>query len=533
MNQIGILLIVLAYLIITGYLGYVGYRRTKTTTDYLLAGREAHPYVMAMSYGATFISTSAIVGFGGAAALFGMSLLWLTFLNIFVGIFIAFVFFGHRTRTMGYNLDSHTLPELLGKRFQSRFVQIFSGIMVFLFMPIYTAAVLMGAAQFLVVNLRMNYEVALFIFSAIVALYVVMGGLKGVMYADAFQGTIMFLGMIFLLVLTYIKLGGVINAHESLYQLNPKIVEIMGAAGHRGFTHFPAFGSNLWWTVLSTIILGVGIGVLAQPQLVVRFMTVRSSRELNRATLVGGIFILAMTGVAFIVGPLSNVYFFRTMGKISFLAAGKNVDAIIPLFIQSTMPGWFNVLFLVTLFAAAMSTMSSQYHAMGTALSRDVVEASLRRKSTIGVSRLGTSIAILFSTFLAWGLPRFYGAGSAIIARGTALFFGLCASTLLPMYVGGIYSKKITRAGAIAGMLTGFFTSMFWFLFVHEKESSVLRVCQAIFGRPALWGHPWNVVDPIVVALPLSAVVTILVSAFTKEPDPEHLKNCFNGLGNR
>jgi len=79
-------------------------------------------------------------------------------------------------------------------------------------------------------------------------------------------------------------------------------------------------------------------------------------------------------------------------------------------------------------------------------------------------------------------------------------------------------------------MLTGFFTSMFWFLFVHEKESSVLRVCQALFGRPALWGHPWNVVDPIVVALPLSAVVTILVSAFTKKPGPEHLKSCFNGL---
>ncbi|BER92490.1 hypothetical protein M15_12340 [Atrimonas thermophila] len=167
---------------------------------------------------------------------------------------------------------------------------------------------------------------------------------------------------------------------------------------------------------------------------------------------------------------------------------------------------------------------------MGTALSRDVVEASLHRKSTIGVSRLGTSIAILFSTFLAWGLPRFYGAGSAIIARGTALFFGLCASAFLPMYVGGIYSKKITKAGAIAGMLVGFFASMFWFLFVHEKESSVLRVCQAIFGRPALWGYPWNVVDPIVVALPLSAVVTILVSAFTKKPDPEHLKNCFNGI---
>ena len=74
--------------------GSWGYLRTKDTADYLVAGRKTHPYIMALSYGATFISTSAIVGFGGAAAVFGMGLLWLTFLNIFVGIFIAFTVFG-------------------------------------------------------------------------------------------------------------------------------------------------------------------------------------------------------------------------------------------------------------------------------------------------------------------------------------------------------------------------------------------------------------------------------------------------------
>ena len=68
---------------------------------------------------------------------------------------------------------------------------------------------------------------------------------------------------------------------------------------------------NLWWIVISTVVMGVGIGVLAQPQLVVRFMTVKSDRELNRAVLVGGIFILMMTGVAFTVGALSNVYFYQ------------------------------------------------------------------------------------------------------------------------------------------------------------------------------------------------------------------------------
>jgi SSS family solute:Na+ symporter len=83
-----ITIIILIYLFITAFLGYMGYKRTKTSADYLVAGRQTNPLIMALSYGATFISTSAIIGFGGAAGQLGMGLLWLTFLNIFVGIFI-------------------------------------------------------------------------------------------------------------------------------------------------------------------------------------------------------------------------------------------------------------------------------------------------------------------------------------------------------------------------------------------------------------------------------------------------------------
>ena len=84
----------LIYLAITAGLGYLGYTQTKSAKDYLLAGSKVHPVIMAISYGSTFISTAAIVGFGGAAAVFGMGVLWLTVLNIFLGIFIAFVVFG-------------------------------------------------------------------------------------------------------------------------------------------------------------------------------------------------------------------------------------------------------------------------------------------------------------------------------------------------------------------------------------------------------------------------------------------------------
>ena len=582
--------LVIVYLFIIAFLGYQGYKRTHGASDYLLAGREIHPYVMALSYGATFISTSAIIGFGGAAGVFGMGLLWLTFLNIMVGIFIAFVFFGKRTRRMGYHLHAHTFPEFLARRFQSSFMQKFAGIIIFLFMPLYAAVVLIGAAKFLE-NLfpALNYETALLLFTLIIAAYVIMGGLKGVMYTDAFQGTIMFVGMAVLLVATYYILGGVVDAHQSLTDL--PVPPPLAAKGHMGWTSMPEMGSEFWWILVSTIIMGVGIGVLAQPQLIVRFMTVKSNKELNRAILVGGVFILLMTGVAFVSGALSNVYFTQnpdriefcqetkaireisptsrqvevnaenlaqvqtqhanaavgetvTMsvpctptnrGTLSIVAANRQVAQIIPQYIKQAMPAWFSIIFMLTLLAAAMSTLSSQFHTMGTAIGRDVYEQMVSKENvsenrTIWISKIGIGVVILFSAIIALALPKIFTRGEAIIASGTALFFGLCASAFLPAYLGGLYFKRITKAGAVAGMVGGFSVSAFWLFFVHGKEASKIGLCEAIFGTPTLLGKPWAVVDPLFVALPVSIILTIVVSLFTKKFEDDHLNKCFKDL---
>lgn len=522
--------IVIVYLLIIGFLGYMGYRGTKTTGDFMIAGRKIHPYVMALSYGATFISTSAIVGFGGAAGVFGMGLLWLTFLNIAVGIAIAFIFFGKRTRQIGLKLEAHTFPEFLGRRYDSRFIQILGGVVIFVFMPLYTGVVLIGAARFIESTLNINFVLSLAIFSIIVAAYVIAGGLKGVMYADALQGTIMFIGMAVLMVLTYRALGGIMPAHEALTNLASKVPESLTAGGHQGWTTMPALGSPLWWNLVSTIVLGVGIGVLAQPQLVVRFMTVRSNKELNRAVLVGGIFILFMTGVAFVVGALSNVYFFNQTGNVAIAAAEGNTDLVIPTFINMAMPPWFVYVFMLTLLAAAMSTISSQFHALGTAFSRDmlqvgtaVAEKQEETKSRKGllVTKIGVVIGIIFSVVLGYYLP------TSIIARGTALFFGVCAAVFLPMYVLGLYWKRTSKAGAISGMVVGLASSVFWMFFVHESNAKMLGLVNLLTGKTTILPYPWSAVDPILIALPLSLIVTVVVTLFTKPVRKAIVDKCF------
>ncbi|HNL86484.1 MAG TPA: sodium:solute symporter family protein, partial [Methanoregulaceae archaeon] len=204
------------YVVIMLILGYIGYKKTRNTEDYLVAGRNAHPVVIALSYGATFISTSAIVGFGGQAANLGMGLIWLTVFNIGVGILIAFVVFGKKTREIGQRLKAITFPDLMGKIYQSQFMQVLTGVIILIGMPLYTAAVLIGGAQFIKETLGISYGISLIGFALIVAIYVVFGGLIAVMYTDAVQGAIMLVGMTFLLIATYLLLGGVSVANTAL-----------------------------------------------------------------------------------------------------------------------------------------------------------------------------------------------------------------------------------------------------------------------------------------------------------------------------
>jgi SSS family solute:Na+ symporter len=452
-----------------------------------------------------------------------MGLLWLTAANILVGIFIAFVVFGRPTRRLGAALDAHTFPELLGRRFHSKFIQGFAGGTIALLMPLYAAAVLIGGARFLEVQLHLDYQYALLIFAVLTMGYVFFGGLKGVVYTDAFQAVVMFAGMAVLLVAVYARTGGA-GAHAALTAMADKVPAALQKAGHTGWTSMPVLGSPIWWQLVSTIVLGVGIGVLAQPQLTLRFMTVKSGRELHRALVPGGVFILFMTGVAFVTGALSNVFFMNEKGKIALAmvldpATGKpNVDKVIPTFIQAAMPEWFGYLFMMTLLAAAMSTLSAQFHVIGTAFGRDlyqeVIAGGRHQERTVPIAKTGILVGFVLTIILALKL------GTGIVAIATSLFFGMCAAAFLPLFAAALFWKRATRFGAIAGMLAGTFSWASWVLLFHEKESAALGVAQLLFGKTSLvTGTSWAWVDPVVMALPISAAVTVLVTPLTR-PDP-------------
>ena len=180
------------------------------------------------------------------------------------------------------------------------------------------------------------------------------------------------------------------------------------------------------------------------------------------------------------------------------------------------MPEWFGALFMLCILSASMSTLSAQFHTMGAAFGADVFTKLGRRKnenSTMGV-RIGVLISILLSYIICYTLS------ASIIARGTALFMGICAVTFLPAYFCSLYWKRVTKQGAMASLMTGALASVFAMLFLHKAEAAPVGLCKALFGKEVIIDtFPWFAIDPILFALPLSVLAIIIVSLLTRNKE--------------
>jgi len=443
-----------------------------------------------------------------------MGIQWLCMLNMLTGVIIAFIFFGKRTRRLGAKHNARTFSQLLGFHYGSRHIQVFVATVIFIGMPLYAAVVMKGGAVFIEEIFRIDYNIALLAFTLIVATYVISGGIKSVLYTDALQGIIMFVSMTALLVWFYHIMGfGFTEGNHQLSDIASMVPEQHRALGHQGWTAMPIFASPQWFTLVTSLILGVGIGCLAQPQLAVRFMMVKNDKQINRGVLIGCLFIFFTVGTVYHIGPLTNLYFLKTDGMLSSQMT-PDLDKIIPLFISRALPAWFSAVFMLCMLSAGMSTLSSQFHTMGAALGVDIIpepKNDQRKNSSFG-ARWGIVISIVISCIICYALS------ANIIARGTALFMGVCAATFLPAYFCSLYWKKATRKGALASLWTGALASIFCMVFLHRAEAAPIGICKALFGTDVLINvYPWFAIDPIVFALPLSTAAIITVSLMGKK----------------
>lgn len=530
MNILVLGFITLLFLTATIYLGWKGYRSTRDNDQFLLGRNKASPILIALSYGATFLSASAIVGFGGMSAKYGLVMMWLAVLCIVVGTIVAFMVFGKRTRRIGRELNAFTFPDLLGKRFNSPSIRTVAALIVLIGMPVYCAAVLLGGVNFISVTVGIDRDIALLGLSLIVVLYVMYGGVIAVMYNDALQAGIMLVGMIIILVFTFWQLGGVTEANSALGALwQTKVSEgsftDLVENGMQGWTESPEFGSPIWLTVVTTLLMGVGIGSLAQPQLAVRFMSAKDDRTLNRSMWIGALFILAILGTAFTIGPLSNVFFQNAHG-LTATEYISNTDMIIPTFVNElfadvTFGDVFVSVFILALVCASISTMAALLHTMGSSAGYDLwgqlKKSELKDGKAIRslrASRISTLVMMLIVVIAAYMMP------ANIIAKATTIFMGLTASAVLPAYAYGLFSKAPDALAAKVSIAVGAISWSIWAFFVEYGTAKMIGLCRMLFGTDSLVTGLAGYVDPLIIGLPLSAtalVIVCIVRSITKK----------------
>ncbi len=523
------------FVVITILLGWYGYKNTKNDKSEFLLGRgKTSPVIIALSYGATFLSASAVIGFGGQAAVHGMTMLWLCFLNLAVGLIVAFIVFGRRTRRIGRKLGASTFADFLGKVYGSKGIRAFTAIIIFVMMPIYTAAVLKGGVNSLAVitGLTDYYNYILLLLSLIVAVYVVYGGIIAVLYNDAFQAAIMFVGMLAIFIVTMFYFGGFESGSAQLTSLwDIKVGEAgLGVLdGFQGWTSAAEFGTKEWLTVVTSFLMGVGIGALTQPQLVVRFMSAKSDRDLDKSLIIGSIFMLVIVGSAYTVGSLSNGYFYDQYGLTSFQyinSLGLGTDFIVPQYILEVFSGVtfgdvFVSLFLLSLICASISTISALMHTIGAAGGYDLYEIVKSRRgekethdASVRVSRIVIVVMMVIVVVYCYVMPK------DIIAKATSLFMGMTAAALLPAYFHALYSKRPNRQAALASISVGTLLYIFLALFVNSSLSIFLPICKMITGNAVLMPDSMIAyVDPLVIALPVS-ILTMAIMLLVKRNAP-------------
>ncbi|NLL94969.1 MAG: sodium:solute symporter family protein [Thermoplasmatales archaeon] len=527
MDPIVFLSIAAVFVAATLLLGWYGYRHTRDGGQFLINKEKSGPVIIALSYGATFLSASAVVGFGGQAAKYGLSMIWLVFLNLFVGLVVAFLVFGKRTRRLSKDLGAFTFSDFLGKRLKSPMIRTLSAMIILVGMPVYCAAVMLGGTNFLGAAVGIDKNVALLIFAAIVAVYVTYGGIVAVMYNDALQAAVMLAGMIVLGVFTFYVLDGFTGTNLALADLWASITTNPGDPNHaaatklmdggmNGWTAFSTFGSEVWLTMVTTFLLGVGIGALSQPQLVVRFMSAKDDRVLNRSLAIGALFMLSIVGVAYTVGAMTNLYFYREFGEISVVHC-DNVDMIIPTFVNSLFDGVFMgdvfvAVFVLAILSASLSTLAALLHTMGASGGYDLWSQVSGEKTVTGsmkslrANRITTMVMMVVVVVLAFAMP------GDIIAKATSIFMGLTAATLLPSYAYSLFSKDPGLKGPAASIIVGSVVWAAWAFFVNIGIAPMIGLCELVFGTPTLALGKLVFVDPLVVSLPLS-VAALLVGA--------------------
>ena len=300
--QIEVIISLIIYMVAMLAIGYYAYKRTANLSDYMLGGRGLGPAVTALSAGASDMSGWMLMGLPGAMYATGLSNIWLS-IGLTIGAYLNYILLAPRFRVYTEIAeDSITIPDYLENRFKdnSNLLRLVSGIIILVFFTLYVSSGMVSGGTLFKSAFGLNYSVGLFITIAVVVCYTLFGGFLAVSMTDFVQGCIMFIALILVPIVALTHVGGTHSMLEDIRSIDPSLLNV--------FTGTSVIG------ILS--LLAWGLGYFGQPHIIVRFMAIKSTRELRSARRIGmGWMIFSIIG-AMAVGLIGISYFSHHGGPL-------------------------------------------------------------------------------------------------------------------------------------------------------------------------------------------------------------------------
>jgi len=439
-----------SFIISATFLGYLGlmlaigvyaYKKTSSSTDYFLGGRNLGPWPAALSAGASDMSGWLLLGLPGYAYAAGFEALWLAG-GLLIGTWLNWLICAKRLRTYSIITKSITLPDFLSSRFndKSKAIQICSAFFILLFFLFYTSSGLVAGGKLFETVFGLDYQFAVTVGTICVVSYTLFGGFLAVSWTDLVQGLLMSAALL-IVPITAME-GGFSDLTAGLANINPELLTIWQDTKGEDLSAIAIISLVAW-----------GLGYFGQPHILARFKATRSNKDLVTARRIAVIWTaLSMTG-AMLVGLVGLVY--TTNNNISM----GDTETIFMLLVNSIFHPVIAGILLAAILAAIMSTADSQLLVSSSALAEDFYKQLVRPSATseelVMVGRVGVVVLSIIALVLAMNPD------SSVLGLVSYAWAGFGAA-FGPAIILSLYWRGMNRNGALAGIIVGALTVVVW-----------------------------------------------------------------------
>ena len=424
-------------------IGFFAWYSTRSFDDYILGGRSLGPYVTALSAGASDMSGWLLLGLPGALYLGGLSEAWIG-IGLVLGAWANWRWVAAPLRVYTERSENAlTLPDYFTHRFEDRgrLLRILAAAIILVFFAIYCASGIVAGARLFESVFAVPYAQAIWYGAGATILYTLIGGFLAVSWTDTVQATLMIFALLLTPVFVVLGTGGVAESVALVEQVDPSKLDFLKGASVVGVI------SLLAW----------GLGYFGQPHILARFMAAESARAIPAARRIGMTWMIACLAGAVAVGFFGVAYFAAHPDQAAPVTA--NAERVFIELSTRLFNPWIAGILLSAILAAIMSTLSCQLLVCSSALTEDFYKGFVRRRAgqreLVWVGRLMVLLVALLAIVLARD-PESRVLGLVSYAwAGFGAAFG-------PVVILSLVWRRMTRDGALAGMLTGAITVIAW-----------------------------------------------------------------------